>query len=582
MTFRAKPVGKRTTRSSREQESRRSLYLNIAFGLVVVGAVAILILAAGAIWYGDHMGSVASVNGTSISRDDYRTRYAIEAWRIDQTEAQLRNEFQAGRLTQTERDSAISTLEQQRSSLSSVALERLIDAELQRQLATQEGITVSSADVDARLTDEATRKEQRHLWVIEVKPAVSDGATEPTAQQVADAKAKAEAALQDLKSGKAWEDVAKAVSTGSTAPQGGDLGWATDTASLDEGLRTALFAAQVDQPTDVIEGSDGIFRIGRVSEIAPASTDTAYTQNLADKGISLDAYRKVVEADVRRQKLNDAITAGVVDQATVQRKVSEIYIAESQGAGDEVHVRHILFAPNDIVDQTALAALPANDPAWDKAKADAQAAYDQLKPFVGTDQLESEFEKLAKAESDEPGADTSGGDLPFFTRDQIDQTFGDAIFAPGLKKGDLIGPVKSQYGWHVVLFEERRADPESRINDAKLRLSQNPPADFATVAKEMSEGPGAADGGSLGWVARLQLNKQLEDAIFATAVGQTSDIVDVKGDGWYLFHVDEEQTRTPDGDQKATLKANAFQNWYTEQKSNASIDRSTDLPTVTP
>ena len=42
---------------------------------------------------------VASVDGVSISRTDYRARYKIEAWRYDQAEARLRDEFNAGRLT---------------------------------------------------------------------------------------------------------------------------------------------------------------------------------------------------------------------------------------------------------------------------------------------------------------------------------------------------------------------------------------------------------------------------------------------------------------------------------------------------
>jgi parvulin-like peptidyl-prolyl isomerase len=580
MTFRAKPVSKRSSRPSREQQSRRSLYMNIGFGLVVVAAVVILVIGAGATWYADAYGQVASVNGTSISRNDYRTRYKIESWRYDQAEARLRDEFNAGRLTQSERDSGISAIESQKQSLSTIVLERLVDAELQKQLAGAEGITVTDADVDARLVEEATRKEQRHLWVIEVKPEVSAGASEPTAEQVAAAKAKADAAAADLASGKAWEDVAKAASTGSSSSQGGDLGWATADTTLDPALRDALFAAAVDAPTAVIEGADGTFRIGRVSEIVPETVDTEYEQKLKDAGISMGDYRVAAAADIRRQRLDDTITAGVVDTATVQRRVSEIYVAESQGAGEEVKVRHILYSPNDTTDQAALDALAPDDPAWAKAEADAQAAYDKLKPFVGTPELATEFEALAKAESDEPGAATSGGELPYFTRDQVDRGFGDAIFAPGLKPGDLLGPVRSQFGYHVILFEDSRPDPQSRIDTAKIRADQAG-GDFAAIAREVSEGAEASQGGDIGWVAKLQLDKTLEDAIFATPVGKTSDVISISGDGMYLFKVWEEQTRKPDAEQATKLESTAFQNWYTEKKGAADITRETDLPQVT-
>lgn len=580
MTFRAKPVAKRSSRSSREHDNRRSLYMNIGFGLVVAGAVAILLIGAGATWWADANGQVASVNGTSITRSDYRTRYKIEAWRMDQAMGRLRDEFNAGRLTQAERDSGIAAIERQKQTLSTIALERLVDAQLQRQLADEQGVTVSEADIDQRLVDEATSTEQRHVWVIEVKPEISEGATEPTDAQVSAAKAKAEAAAADLKAGKAWEDVAKAVSTASSSAQGGDVGWVGTESRLDPALHAALLTAAVNTPTAILEGEDGTFRIGRVSEIAPETVDPDYAQKLADAGIAMSDYRFAAAADLRREKLSAAITAGVVDTATPQRRVSEIYVAEAQGVGEQVKTTHILFSPNDTSDQAALEALADDDPAWDKARADAQAAYDKLKTFVGKPELETEFTSLARAESDEPGADTSGGDLPWFTRDQLDRGYGDAIFATGLKKGDLLGPVRSQFGWHVILFEDRRADPQSRIDTAKIRAEQAG-GDFAAIAREVSEGAEASKGGELGWVARLQLDKALEDAIFAAPVGRTSEVVSVDGDGQYLFKIWEEQTRKPDGTQADELRDTAFQNWYAEKKDAAAITREPELPTVT-
>ena len=78
-----------------------------------------------------------------------------------------------------------------------------------RPLAVVEGVSVATDEIDARLTKEATTPEERHAWLIEVKPVVDLANVAPTATQKADAKAKADAALKDLQSGKAWEDVAK-------------------------------------------------------------------------------------------------------------------------------------------------------------------------------------------------------------------------------------------------------------------------------------------------------------------------------------------------------------------------------------
>ena len=265
MTFKARPVVKRTHRPSWETDNRRNLMFNIGFGLAVVAALLILAGAAGASWYGDHLASVASVNGVGISKDDLRDRIAVDSFRIDHAKSLIRDELSAGRMTESDATTQTNALDQSLQSVNSTALEELIDAELQRQLASQQGVTVTDADVNAKLTAEATSQEWRHVWVISVTPDVSANATTPTDAQKAAAQAKADGALKDLQGGKAWNDVVKAVSADSSAASDGDLGWksASDT-SLDPAFHDALFAAQLNTPTAVILGADGDYRIGRV------------------------------------------------------------------------------------------------------------------------------------------------------------------------------------------------------------------------------------------------------------------------------------------------------------------------------
>src|SRR5262249_8975762 len=152
----------------------------------------------------------------------------------------------------------------------SAVLEKLIDGQIQASLAADQGITVTDAQIDQRILDEKTRKEQRHVWLIAVEPTIDSGKTEPTDAQKAEAKQKATDALAQIKAGKSFEDVAKSVSTDATKANGGDLGWIDDTASEDPAWQAALFKLDANGVTDVIEGADGTFRIGRVSEIAPA------------------------------------------------------------------------------------------------------------------------------------------------------------------------------------------------------------------------------------------------------------------------------------------------------------------------
>jgi parvulin-like peptidyl-prolyl isomerase len=569
MTFRAKPVVKRDHKPAWETQDRRNLYLNIGFGLIVILAVLILAIAGGLAWYDSHLASVGSVDGQSITKDEFADRYRIESWRLDEAEARIRTSVNAGHLTEAQGTSLQSSIEQQRQSLQATTLERLIDTKLQAKLAAEEGVTATPEDIDARLAFEATTPESRHLWVIEVAPETDLGAVGPSAAQKSAAKAKAEAALKDITSGKSWEDVARTVSTdASTGPQAGDLGWlqANDTRA-DEAWLKAVFATAANTPTAVIEGSDGVYRIGRATEIVPSSVDPAYQAKFENKGIELAKYRAVLQGDVIHEKLQAKIVADVTG-AGPQRRVSQIYLgqpAPDLGA-DAVKVRHILYAPKG--DPENASNVPDSDPSWAAAQSQATATYVRLKSDPNL------FDAIARKESQEAqaqGPSGTGGKLPYFdSGSSVDEAFLAAILAPGLKDGDILPPVKSAFGWHVVQIMYHPTDEEHL---KALKAAADSGKDFAVLARDNSEAPSSGIGGDLGWIAKGQLVDQLTNAIFATPIGKTSDIVNVAGDGTYLFKVIAEETRTPEGRQLEELTSTAFSRWYDAKKSAVVIDR---------
>jgi peptidyl-prolyl cis-trans isomerase SurA len=59
-----------------------------------------------------------------------------------------------------------------------------------------------------------------------------------------------------------------------------------------------------------------------------------------------------------------------------------------------------------------------------------------------------DFSALARKFSQEPGAERSGGDLGYFTSDQMVKPFSDAVFS--MKTGEIRGPVKTQFGYHII------------------------------------------------------------------------------------------------------------------------------------
>lgn len=577
MTFRAKPVVKRDHRPAWETQDRRNFFLNLGFGIVVLLGVTMLLIAAGLNYYNEHLASVGSVNGQSISKDDLRARVSVDGWRLDEADRRISTAVASGRLSQAAAAQQQQTVAQARSQIDSISLERLIDFRLQSQLAADQGVSVTPEDIDAQFIKDATTPEQRHVSIIEVAPVTDFGAVGPTDEAVADARTKADEAATDLAGGKPWDEVAATVSTDSTtAPQGGDIGWvqATDT-RLDETFQDALFSAALDTPTEVVTGADGVFRIGRVTEIAPESVDPDYQAKIVNDGVSLDDYRTVLSANIMEDKLTTAAAAGIIGSGP-QREVSEIYLPEAAPdlGDDAVRTRHILYSPNG--DPSNASSVDEADPAWEIAKDKALATYIRVK-----DQPEL-FDAIARSESDETqaqGPTGSGGKLPYFdSQSSVDEAFQAAILVPGLTDGQILEPVKSAFGWHVIQIMNHPTDQE-HLEALKTQIDGG--ADFATLARDNSFGSTAGTGGDLGWVAKGQLASALTDAVFATPIGGTSAVVAVPDDGTYLFRVRDEEVRTPAGRQLDELRSTAFSSWYDPKKADADIVRGDTAPDAT-
>ncbi len=565
MTLRAKPVVRGPGRSGWNSGDRRTFLMNLGFVIAIAVSILLLVGYAGWSWYDDHFGFAASVDGTTITKDQLRTRYAIENFRIDYTESRIQTLRTAGRMSEATAASQIQFLEQRRNSLPALSLERLIDVTLQARLAVEEGVAVTDADVDAQLLDEATNDEERRAWVIEIALENNAETGEPGDAEKAAAKTKAQKALADLKGGKSWEDVAKSASSATSAAQYGDLGWLPLKSGYDEPFMTAIFALPLDQPTDVVAGDDGIFRIGRVTEVAAMTVDATFNGRIEDASIEMADYREAVRGDVVRTKLSDKIVADL-SAPSLQRHVLQIFLPEGTPVPDGVKVRHILFSPRD--DPPGAKDLVETDPAWAAAEAEAKAAYEELKKDP------TKFDAMARATSDEGSAKATGGKLPYFDpTSAIDSAFAEAIFKDGLKPGDLIAPFKSSFGWHVVQFMHRYGDGEKAWLEL-VRAQAVSGTDFAQLARDQSEGSEAKDGGDIGWVARGQLDPTKETPIFETAVGQVATSLEVSGEGVYLFKVVGEERRDATKEQIAIFKSSGFSTWYTTKKDAADITRS--------
>jgi peptidyl-prolyl cis-trans isomerase C len=97
---------------------------------------------------------------------------------------------------------------------------------------------------------------------------------------------------------------------------------------------------------------------------------------------------------------------------------------------------------------------------------------------------------------------------------------------------------------HILVATE----DEAKAIEAELKKG----ADFATLAKEKSKDPGAAEGGDLGDFTKDQMVPEFSEAAFKLDKGQISDPVHTQF-GWHIIKVEDKRTKpTPTFDEVKT------------------------------
>ncbi len=146
--------------------------------------------------------------------------------------------------------------------------------------------------------------------------------------------------------------------------------------------------------------------------------------------------------DARNTILSKAYLEKRIDELATPEKLKELYLEEIKNVErqDEIHARHILV----------------------RTEKEAKDVLIQLK--AGAD-----FQMLANTKSLDTES-AAGGDLGYFKKNMMIPEFSEAVFA--LKKGQLSQPIKTPFGWHVVLVEDRRLAAPPAFEEVQDQLRQ--------------------------------------------------------------------------------------------------------------
>ena len=198
-----------------------------------------------------------------------------------------------------------------------------------------------------------------------------------------------------------------------------------------------LALAEEDVGADVQAASPEAKREHLISYLADIImvTQAADKKNLADNPDFKRRLAFLRSKLLMGYELQQEAKTALTDEALKQTYDEAV---KSMSGQEDVRARHILVEGED----------------------EAKAIIEQLKG--GAD-----FAKLAKEKSKDPGA-AEGGDLGYFTKDQMVPEFADVAFK--MYPGQLSNPVKTQFGWHVIKVEDKRIKQPPEFEKVKDQI----------------------------------------------------------------------------------------------------------------
>ena len=187
------------------------------------------------------------------------------------------------------------------------------------------------------------------------------------------------------------------------------------------------------------------------------------------------------------------------------------------------------------------------------------------------------------------GRDAGMADTPLFRQRLAyleDRALRRAYFAETIANAITEEAVRAEYESYVADFQSQ---PEIRASHILVETEEEARAikaeieggaDFATLARERSTDPGAANGGDLGFFGRGMMVAPFEEAAFAlTDAGQVSDPVQSQF-GWHVIRLEETRESAPPAFEQVAgqLQQRLLMSTFDETIANLMVGVQVDIP----
>lgn len=176
-----------------------------------------------------------------------------------------------------------------------------------------------------------------------------------------------------------------------------------------------------------------------------------FDKALQEKNLSPELLRSYIEKDIAIKKYLESELFSSI--SVLDDEVSSYYKEHPDEfiAPKQVRARHILLKIPEKAEEGAL----------EKIKEQADSL---RKEILASDKT---FEEFAKEHSEGPSK-AKGGDLGYFTENQMVPAFSEAAFA--LEVGALSEPVLTRFGYHLIKVEDKRGGEMRTLEEVKDKL----------------------------------------------------------------------------------------------------------------
>lgn len=287
-------------------------------------------------------------------------------------------------------------------------------------------------------------------------------------------------------------------------------------------------------------------------------------KRLAQDGISVTAFREKLRTQLTLTRLREREVEGRirVSDLEVEQFLSEQIKAQAAQVPAQLNLGMVLIAVPENSSESALIAL--NERAAEVARR-ARAG--------------ENFTELAKAFSQTTDRGANGGEMGLRPADRYPELFLEATHK--LQVGEVAEPVRSAAGFHILKVLERRQATTLLVTQTRARhillrpsaqMTQGQAvakltevrkaivsgkADFAVVARELSQDGSAQQGGDLGWANPGMFVPEFEQAMNRLRPGQVAEPL-VSRFGVHLIEVTDRRNAPMSEPEQRTLARNAL------------------------